>query len=69
MLISVITHKGNVVEVKLAEGDILHLFKVEVERLLICPDRIENNEIHSDLAALLDSYWNICWVDTLEVQS
>ena len=68
MLISVITYKGDVVEVKLAEGNILHLFKVEVERLLIRPGRVKNNEIHPHLAALLDSYRNICRVDTLEVQ-
>ena len=29
------THKGNVVEVKLAEGDVLHMFEVELERLAI----------------------------------
>ena len=63
------THKGNVVEVKLAEGDVLHMFEVELERLAIWPGRVEDDEIHPDWATVLDSYRDICGVDTLEVQS
>ena len=48
------------VEVKLAEGHILNMSKVEAERLVVVwPGGVENNEIHLYLAALLDSYGDV----------
>ena len=53
----------------MAEGDVLHLLEMYPERLMVCPALIEDDEVHLDLPAPLDSHRDVSGVDRLEVEA